>query len=108
MKKLCPESVFSRSYIDEEKDVNKNMCINTIYRCANCGCEVSFSNNDFHRYELNKTTKYKDVFPSSYVGKYNSFLEFECPQCKIKTRVNYGIYYGGHFPVINIDSVMTE
>ena len=70
--------------------------------------KLFFSEDDFQRYALNKDTEYKDIFPDSFVGNYNSFLEFECPKCKVKTRVNFGVGYGGKFPEIKIDSIMTE
>ena len=80
----------------------------TVYSCPKCNEKVVFSEDDFQRYALNKDTEYKGIFPDSFVGNYNSFLEFECPKCKVKTRVNFGVGYGGKFPEIKIDSIMTE
>ena len=80
----------------------------TLYSCPKCKSKLCFSEKDFHRNESNKTTKFRDIFSNSLVGNYNSFLEFECLECKIKTRVNFGIFYGDKFPIVNIDSVMTE
>ena len=80
----------------------------TYYTCPQCNCKMRFSEHDFHRYELNRTTKYKGVFSDSFVEKNNSFLEFECPGCKIKTRIYFAIYYGDKFPNVKIGSVITE
>ena len=41
-------------------------------------------------------------------GKHHSFLEFECPQCKKKTRVIFDEDYSSKDPVIKIDSVLVE
>ena len=83
-------------------------CAYLIYKCPECNNRISFSEKDFLRYALNKTSKYDGLFPDLYVGDSNSFLEFECPKCKIKTRVYFGIYYGDRFPYVQIDSVLTH
>ena len=100
MKKFNADLLFSNVLL-EKNDTAVSVC-------TRCNCEILFSEKDFHRYEFNRTTKYKDVFPNSSIKKNNSFIEFECPKCKIKTRINFGIYYGDKFPLINIESVLTE
>ena len=75
---------------------------------AKCGCEVSFGEKDFRRYSLNKTSIFKDTFQNYDNGKHHSFLEFECPQCKKKTRVIFDEDYSSKDPVIKIDSVLVE
>lgn len=105
MKKYNADLLFSNVLL-KKNDTTESIC--TLYKCARCNYEILFSEGSFHRYELNRTTKYEDVFHDSADGKNNSFLEFECPKCKIKTRVYFGVYYGDKFPVINIESVLTE
>ena len=105
MKKYKAESQFSNVLLSTK---DTNVFVYTHYTCPRCNCKVSFSEHDFHRYELNRTTKYKGVFSDSFVEKNNSFLEFECPECKIKTRIYFAIYYGDKFPNVKIGSVITE
>ena len=80
----------------------------TLYTCPKCGCEVSFGEKDFRRYSLNKTSIFKDTFQNYDNDKHHSFLEFECPQCKKKTRVIFDEDYSSKDPVIKIDSVLVE
>ena len=84
------------------------MYLYLLYKCPQCQQQIRFSEKDFQCYALNLTPKYNGVFPNSFAGHYNSFLEFICPECKIKTRINYGIYYGDKFPYVKVDSVLTE
>ena len=105
MKIYKAESLFSDVSLCNK---DTRVFMQTLYKCPKCNCQVSFSENDFNRYALNKETKYKDIFPDSFAGDYNSFMEFECPECNIKTRINFGIGYGGKFPKIKINSVITE
>ena len=88
MKIYKAESQFS-SVLLRTKDTN--VFEYTYYTCPQCNCKVRFSEHDFHRYELNRMTK-----------------EFECPGCKIKTRIYFAIYYGDKFPNVKIGSVITE
>jgi predicted RNA-binding Zn-ribbon protein involved in translation (DUF1610 family) len=81
MKKYKAESQFSSvSLCDRYTDIIEY----THYTCPRCNFKIRFTEKDFHRYELNKTTKYK-WGAGSFVGNSNSFLEFECPECKIKS-----------------------
>ena len=106
MKLYQSEEVFSRTSLGDEKDHDVFVIIS--YTCPNCGNELLFREKDFRRHALNKTTKYGDLLPEIEMGLSNSFLEFECPGCKIKTRVYYGVYYGDKFPRTYIDVVMTD
>lgn len=98
-------SVFSDTVL-EQKD--PHVYNKTLYTCPKCGCEVSFGEKDFRRYSLNKTSIFKDTFQNYDNGKHHSFLEFECPQCKKKTRVIFDEDYSSKEPVIIIDSVLVE
>ena len=98
-------SVFSDSVLEQKDPQVYNK---TLYTCPKCGCEVSFGEKDFRRYSLNKTSIFKDSFQNYDNGKHHSFLEFECPQCKKKTRVIFDEDYSSKDPVIKIDSVLVE
>lgn len=98
-------SVFSDTVLEQKDPQVYNK---TLYTCPKCGCEVSFGEKDFHRYSLNKTSIFKDTFQNYDNGKHNSFLEFECPQCKKKTRVIFDEDNSSKEPVIIIDSVLVE
>lgn len=98
-------SVFSDTVLEQKDPQVYNK---TLYTCPKCGCEVSFGEKDFRRYSLNKTSIFKDTFQNYDNGKHHSFLEFECPQCKKKTRVIFDEDYSSKEPVIIIDSVLVE
>lgn len=99
-------SVFSDTELGKNKD--PLLYYKTLYTCPKCGNEVSFTEKDFNRYSLNKTSIFKDAFQGFNDNKHNSFLEFECPQCKKKTRVIFDIVYGDKEPIVKIDSVLVE
>lgn len=99
-------SVFSDIELGKNKD--PQLYYKTLYTCPKCGNEVSFTEKDFDRYSLNKTSIFKDVFQGFNDNKHNSFLEFECPQCKKKTKVVFDIVYGDKEPIVKIDSVLVE
>ena len=105
MKKYKANSLFTCVKLEKHDTA---VSASTLYKCAKCNCEILFSEKDFYRYEMNRTTKFKDIFSDSVEGKDETFLEFQCPKCNIKTRINFGVYYGDKFPVIFIDSVLTE
>jgi phage FluMu protein Com len=105
MKKYSAELVFSNVSL-HNSDPRRYSYL--LYKCPKCDQQISFSYKDFQRYALNQTPKYKGLFPDLFVGNYNSFLEFICPECKIKTRVYYGIYFGDKYPCVKIDSVLTS
>ena len=98
-------SVFSDTVLEQKDPQVYNK---TLYTCPKCGCEVSFGEKDFRRYSLNKTSIFKDTFQNYDNDKHHSFLEFECPQCKKKTRVIFYEDYSSKEPVIIIDSVLVE
>ena len=98
-------SVFSDTVLEQKDPQVYNK---TLYTCPKCGCEVSFGEKDFRRYSLNKTSIFKDTFQNYDNDKHHSFLEFECPQCKKKTRVIFDEDYSSKDPVIKIDSVLVE
>ena len=98
-------SVFSDTVLEQKDPQVYNK---TLYTCPKCGCEVSFGEKDFRRYSLNKTSIFKDTFQNYDNDKHHSFLEFECPQCKKKTRVIFDEDYSSKEPVIIIDSVLVE
>ena len=98
-------SVFSDTVLEQKDPQVYNK---TLYTCPKCGCEVSIGEKDFRRYSLNKTSIFKDTFQNYDNGKHHSFLEFECPQCKKKTRVIFDEDYSSKEPVIKIDSVLVE
>ena len=98
-------SVFSDTVLERKDPQVYNK---TLYTCPKCGFEVSFGEKDFRRYSLNKTSIFKDTFQNYDNGKHHSFLEFECPQCKKKTRVIFDEDYSSKYPVIKIDSVLVE
>ena len=98
-------SVFSDTVLEQKDPQVYNK---TLYTCPKCCCEVSFGEKDFRRYSLNKTSIFKDTFQNYDNGKRHSFLEFECPQCKKKTRVIFDEDFSSKEPVIKIDSVLVE
>ena len=98
--------VFSDTKLGKNKD--PHLYYKTLYTCPNCGYGISFKEEDFHRYSLNRTSIFKDAFQGFNDNKHNSFLEFECPQCKKKTRVIFDIVYGDKEPIVKIDSVLVE
>ena len=104
MKNYKAELLFSCTSIRKDSDD----IVRTLYKCPNCNNELVFSEKDFLRCELNRTTKFKDLVPEHLSGNCNSFLEFQCPNCQIRTRIVFGIYYGDKYPFIKIDSVLTE
>ena len=89
-------------------DTDPRVFYRTLYTCPKCGGEVSFTENNFLRHSGNIVSKYGDVFKNATIKKFHSFLEFECPGCQCKTRVNYLEENGGKSPVIYIDSVLIE
>ena len=89
-------------------DTDPRVFYRTLYTCPKCGGEVSFTENDFLRHSGNTVSKYGDAFKGATIKKFHSFLEFECPGCQCKTRVNYLEENGGKSPVIYIDSVLIE
>jgi predicted RNA-binding Zn-ribbon protein involved in translation (DUF1610 family) len=106
MKQHNATEVFTDTVMGGDKD--PRVFYRTLYSCPRCGGEVSFTENDFLRHSGNIVSKYGDVFKNATIKKFHSFLEFECPDCQCKTRVNYLVDNGGKTEVIHIDSVQTE
>ena len=102
------EFLFSQTILGKAKIKNPNVLERICYECPVCGNKLSFSEKDFQRYNMNRISKYDDVFPQIDEREKKSFLEFECPNCGKKTRVLFGVFYGDKFPIIKIDSVMIE
>ena len=89
-------------------DEDPRVFYRTLYTCPKCGGEVSFTKNDFLRHSGNTTSKYGNTFKGATIKKFHSFLEFECPGCQSKTRVNYLVENGGKSEVIRIDSILID
>ena len=106
MKIYKPEEVFTDTILGKDKD--PHLYYRTIYTCPICGYKVSFKEDDFYRYENNKDSKYKDIFKDVSVGEFQSLLEFECPECKKKTRVIFINENGWKEPYVVIKSVIIE
>lgn len=102
------DPLFSQTVLGRIKIKNPNVLERICYKCPVCGNRLSFSEKDFHRYNMNRRSKYKSVFPPIDEREKKSFLEFECPNCRKKTRVVFGVFYGDKFPITKIDSVMIE
>mgnify|MGYP003297545595 FL=1 len=100
MKRYEAADVFSQTYICVGKELQDGYWTDVVYQCKECSAKLSFSGYDFEKYALNRTSRYEGAF--SETGKTNSFLEFECPNCKRKTRVCFNIGYGDKFPVVTI------
>ena len=106
MKRYESKDVFSQTRMFVGKGNVDGLWTDIVYKCKECDTELSFSENDFEKYALNKTSKFEGVFAS--IEKTNSFLEFECPNCGKKTRVCFDVGYGDKFPLVTIDSVQIE
>lgn len=106
MKQYRAEEVFSDTILGWNKD--PHVFYRIIYTCPQCGYKLSFKENDFYRYSLNKESKYKDCFQGTSVGEFESLLEFECPKCKSKTRVIFIEENGWKEPYYKIKSVIIE
>ena len=100
--------LFSQVELGRIKIKNPNVLERICYECPVCGNKLSFSEKDFQRYNMNRISKYDDVFPQIDEREKKSFLEFECPNCGKKTRVLFGVFYGDKFPIVKIDSVIIE
>lgn len=104
MKQYKADEVFSDIILGWNKD--PHVFYRTIYTCPQCGCKLSFKEDDFCQYSLNKVSKYKDSFQGVTIGRFESFLEFECPECKCKTRVVFVDENGWKEPYYKIKSVI--
>ena len=106
MKEYNASEVFTDTKMGGEED--PRVYYRTLYTCPKCGGEVSFNKNNFLNHAGNTTSKYGDVFKDATLKRFQSFLEFECPGCQSKTRVNYFVGYGGKTAVIEIDSLLID
>ena len=59
------EFLFSQTILGKAKIKNPNVLERTCYKCPACSNELSFSEIDFQRYNMNKISKYNDVFPKN-------------------------------------------
>ena len=73
-----------------------------VYKCPDCDYEVAFKDKDFRKHSrsnfsnLDKNTvEAMDVFIKLNNLKKESFLDFNCPQCKKPTRILFSDGYGG-------------
>jgi len=106
IKEYNATEVFTDTKMGGDKD--PRVFYRTLYTCPKCAGELSFTEKDFLRHAGNTVSKYGDVFKDATIKKFHSFLEFECPGCQGKTRVNYIVVYGDKNEVIDIDSVLIE